>query len=68
MGTKKKTDLKYEEWKATHQCNVKHEKSSGSMEASGAVEKFPHSVQKHKLVCSQYLGDDDTSSFKEAPS
>ena len=27
-----------------------------------------HSVQKHKLVYSQYLGDDDTSSFKEVPS
>ena len=38
------------------------------MEAAWAVEIFQHSVQKHKLVCSQYLDDYDTSSFKEAPS
>ena len=31
------------------------------MEAAGAVEMFQHSVQKHKLVYSQYLGDGDTS-------
>ena len=35
------------------------------MEAAGPVEIFQHSAQKHKLVYSQYLGDDDTSSFKE---
>ena len=35
------------------------------MEAAGAVEIFQHSVQKHKLVYSKYLGDGDTSSFKE---
>ena len=35
------------------------------MEAAGAVEIFQHSVQKHKLVYSQCLGDDDTSSFQE---
>ena len=35
------------------------------MEAAEAVEIFQRSVQKHKLLYSQYLGDDDTSSFKE---
>ena len=55
----------YEEQKATHQCNINHEKSSGLIEAAGAVETFQHSVQKHKLVYSQYLSDGDTSSFKE---
>ena len=35
------------------------------MDAAEAVEIFQHSVQKHKLVYSQYLGDRDTSSFKE---
>ena len=35
------------------------------MEAAGAVEIFQHSVQKHELVYSKYLGDGDASSFKE---
>ena len=35
------------------------------MDAAEAVEIFQHSVQKHKLVYSQYLGDGDTSSFEE---
>ena len=35
------------------------------MKAAGAVEIFQQSVQKHKLVYSQYLGDGDTSSFKQ---
>ena len=61
----KKGRPEYEEWKAIHQCNIDHEKFSGSMEAAGAVEIFQCSVQKHKLVSSQYLGDGDTLSFKE---
>ena len=36
------------------------------MEAAGAVEIFQQSVQKHKLVYSQFLDDGDTSSFKKA--
>ena len=55
----------YEEWKATNQCNINHEKSSGSLEATGAVEMFQYTVQKHKLVYSQYLGDGEASSLKE---
>ena len=35
------------------------------MEAAGAVEIFQHSVQKHKLFHSKYLGDGDTSSRKK---
>ena len=30
------------------------------MEAAGVVEIFQRSVQKHKLVYSKYLDDDDT--------
>ena len=61
----KKDTSEHKDWKATHQCNINHEKSSGSMEAAGAVELFEHLVQKHKLVYSQYLGDSDISLFKE---
>ena len=35
------------------------------MEGAGAVEIFCHSVEKHDLIYSEYLGDGDTSSFKE---
>ena len=53
FGKKPESDRpEYEELKATDQCNINHEKSSGSMEPPRAVEIFPHehSVQKHKLV------------------
>ena len=61
----KKDRHEYEECKATNQCNINHEKSSGSMEAAGLVKIFQHSVQNHKLFYSQYLGDGDTLLFKE---
>ena len=64
-GKRKKDRHEYAEWKATHQSNINHEHSSGSMEAAGVVEIFQHSFQKHELVYSQYLGDIDTSSFQE---
>ncbi len=35
------------------------------MEAPGAVEIFCSSVEKHKLVNSNNIGDGDTSSYKE---
>ena len=35
------------------------------MEAAEPVEIFQHSIQKHKLAYSQYLGDSDISLFKE---
>ena len=55
----KKARPEYEEWKATHQGNINHEKSSASMEAAKAVEIFQRSIY------SPYLGDGDTSSFKK---
>ena len=35
------------------------------MEGAGAVAIFKRSVEKNNLICSEYLGDGDTSSFKE---
>ena len=54
-----------EHWKAEHRCPINHTKSSGAMEAAGAVAMFSSSVEKHKLIYSKYIGDGDTSSFKE---
>ena len=61
---KKYTD-EYQLWHATHIFNLNHTKSSGAMESAGAVEIFQRSVDKNKLVYNEYLGDGDTSSFKD---
>jgi hypothetical protein len=67
----RKTDpeFDYDQWKEEHyasdECEINHTKSSGAMEAAGAVEIFSRSVGKNGLIYSEYLGDGDTSSFSE---
>ena len=61
---RKGTDI-YDKWKVTHVCKINHVKSSGAMEGVGAVEMFFRSVTKNTLIYNEYLGDGDTSSFKE---
>ena len=65
MWEMQKGSANYERWKSEHVCHINHEKSSGAMEGAGAVEIFKRSVMKHNLIYNQYLGDGDTSSFKE---
>ena len=48
-----------------HNSSANHKNSSGPMEGAGAVTIFSNSVEKHKLMNSHYIGDEDTSSFKE---
>ena len=60
MGTEE-----YDSSLANHECQINHTKSSGAMEAAGAIEIFMRSVAKNNLIYSEYLGDGDTSSFKE---
>ena len=55
----------YESWFADHDCKINHKKSSGSMEAAGAVKIFCDSVEKHGLIYENYIRDGDTTSFKE---
>ena len=55
----------YQTWQAEHECCINHQKSSGAMEGSGAVEIFENSIEKHSLIYNEYLGDGDTSSFKD---
>ena len=62
--SRKGTDT-YEQWKLSHYCKINHQRSSGAMEAAGASEIFCSSVAKHKLIYKDYIGDGDTSSFKE---
>ena len=61
----KKGTAEYDLWKSGHCCSINHEKSSGAMEAAGAIEIFCSSVDKHKLIYKEYVGDGDTSSFSE---
>ena len=61
----KKGTSEYDQWKANHHCNINHQKSSGAMEGAGAIEMFCSSVDRHKLIYNEYIGDGDTSSFNE---
>ena len=42
-----------------HYCSINHEKSSGAVEAAGAVDVFCSSVDKHQLIGKEYVGDGD---------
>ena len=61
----KKGTPEYESWFADHDCKINHKKSSGAMEAVGAVNIFCSSIEKHGLIYENYIGDGDTTSFKE---
>ena len=65
MWEKKKKSPWYDMWKAEHVCTINHTKSSGAMEGSGATSMFNRSIAKHNLIYREYLGDGDSSSFKE---
>ena len=54
----------YNQWLENHKCRINHTMSSGAMESSGAIELFRRSVDSKGLVYKEYLGDGDTSSFK----
>ena len=62
---KRRGTNEYAEWKAAHECKANHDSSSGAMEAAWAVEIFRRSISKHGIIYKDYLGDGDTSSFKE---
>ena len=55
----------YDIWKVDHDCRINHNKSSGAMEAAGAIDIFCSSADKHHLIFKDYIGDGDTSSFKD---
>ena len=51
------------QWKRGHVCKINHQKSSGAMEADGAVAIFHRSIEKYKLRYIDFIGDGDTGSF-----
>ena len=48
-----------------HICDINHSGSAGSMESTGAVNLFNRSVKKYNLRYKEYLGDGDSSAFKQ---
>ena len=65
MWDSKKETPEYQLWKAMHNCSINHIKSSGSMESAGVINIFNRSVEKNSIIYHEYLGDGDSSSFKE---
>ena len=65
MWDSKKETNEYELWKATHNCSINHIKSLSSMERAGVLNIFNRSVEKNSIIYHEYLGDGDSSSFKE---
>ncbi len=61
---KDKESEEYIAWKANHVCNSNHNGSASAMEPVGAVSIFEHSIDKHGLRYTNYLGDGDSSSYK----
>ena len=55
----------FERWLLDHKCQKNHAMSSGAMESVGATDIFSRSVEKHSLIYGEYLGDGDTSSFRD---
>ena len=61
----KKGSDKYNNWQSDNHCCAYHKKSSGSMESAGAAAIFASSNEKWRLIYKSYLGDGDTSSYKD---
>ena len=45
-----KGTAEYENWFVDHDCKINHKKSSGAMEAAGAVDISRTSVEKYGLI------------------
>ena len=58
----KKGTAEYDLWFSEYDCQANHNKSSGAMEAAGAVAMFDGSIKHNNYH--KYLRDRDTSSFK----
>ena len=55
----------YELLLSYHECDINHEGSSGSMEATGIVECFMSSEDDRKLWYINYIGDGDSKSYSD---
>ena len=65
MWNNKKGTPEYQCWLVDHECEINHERSSGSMESAGAIAIFNRSITKNNIIYEEYLGDGDTSSYND---
>ena len=68
MWKGKKNKPGFLNWQTNQICQANHKKSSGSMEAAGAILMFSRSIKNYGLRYTSYIGDGDTSSFNEVKS
>ncbi|XP_047135810.1 uncharacterized protein LOC124812840 [Hydra vulgaris] len=61
----KKGSDEYEEYISTHDCNINHTGSAGSMEAAALVDCFVASEHSRKLRYTKYIGDRDSKSYSD---
>ena len=65
--------LEYLEWFSKHEidCMLNHDGSAQSMEASGVMQIYQRSMEKHNIRYRPFIGDGDSSSYtsieKESP-
>ena len=63
IGIRSKTNIRFAEHKA--KCGINHTDSAGEMEKSTAIEMFLRSLDNYKLRYTTFIGDGDSSSFRE---
>ena len=63
IAKKRVNDVKYPEWKTSHQCKINHTGSANSMEAAGALRMFERSLVSRGLKYKNMLGDGDSSTY-----
>ena len=61
----KKGTPEYESWKIDHVCQQIIPSHLVQWKQLEPLTYFSRSVEKHKLIYKDYIGDGDTSSFKE---
>ena len=67
LNTRKEGSQKYKDWWDSHKsvCHINFSGSSGRMDASGCLEMFQRSEEKHSLRYTEFLGDGDSKAHKQ---
>ena len=63
MAKKRVNDVKYPEWKTSHQCKINHTGSANSMEAAGALRMFERSLVSRGLKYKNMPDNGDSSTY-----
>ena len=67
LNTRKEGSQEYKDWWDSHKnvCHINFSGSSGRMDASGCLEMFQRSEEKHSLRYTEFLGDGDSKAHKQ---